>query len=1152
MPRSVLALALSLLIALGALAFAEASPDAAENPPAILDREGSWAASLGTGTPSGEGPVAEPAAMTAFAIRAGTIDYVAAGTAMRNQGYGTIRVTWSGAIVAAFLVWSYMADSTPTSGTLNGVPITGSVVAKNPQNPCWASTIHTLVADVTTIVVNGPNALSGFPSQLTGGEDPWASGSNVPLLEGASLVVIYTVAGPGREITLFVGAQTIFTNNARITETLPHATAQSPSAKTTFIVSDGQMAGNDARWNGAIVDSNAFPGSDPRTSTIPWAQGNLFDTRTYAVTVPIGSTADEAVISDEGSPGDCLTWNAQVLRVDGTPAPDAPPTAVAQASPTVVHLGEVVTFDGTGSTDDHGILAYDWDLGDGARDSNPVTTHAYASRASFVVTLTVRDTIGQTDTDTETVDVVNWPPEANAGIDRSVSKGTVVMLDGTRSSDRDGDPLTFSWRQSLGPTVTLVDADTPTPTFTPTASGILVFTLTVDDGWGGTASDSVTVFVSNRAPVANAGMDRTVTKRTTVGLDGTASYDPDGDALSYSWTQVYGPSATLNGADTAMPWFVPATRGLYRFQLTVNDGDGGTATDLVEITATNTAPIADAGQDRTVPKKAVVILDGSRSSDPDGDPITYSWRQTAGPSVALGGATTAWPSFTAPRSGTYAFELTVNDGDGGIAKDVVQVTATNQPPVANAGPDVATLKKTPVTLDGTASWDIEGDPLTFSWAQVSGPVVVLTGSGSATPTLTPPLSGVYVFRLTVNDGDGGIATDLVQVTATNRAPTADAGTDRTVFKNAPVTLDGTGSADPDGDALAFSWTQIGGPPVMLTGADTATPAFTPAASATYGFRLVVDDGDGGTASATVQITATNRAPTADAGTDRTAQKRVPATLDGSRSSDPDGDALDYAWTQIAGPGATIANADTAGPTFTPASVGTYAFRLRVDDGDGGIAEDEVSLIVWSLPPGAVLAANPRHARIGEPIAFDGAGSWDVDGVVTDYAFAFGDGGGVHGSDPVANHVFESGGTFPITLSVTDDDGNVSAPVQITVTVEGVAAPPIRVTENWKPLVAIAFAAILTGAGASSSRRRPWYAGRRASRLLAFALTALPFVLAELATGALSRTTGMLSIPPLVGWGMAVDLAILATGLSVAIARAVRSPRSLPLPPPPTD
>ena len=178
-----------------------------------------------------------------------------------------------------------------------------------------------------------------------------------------------------------------------------------------------------------------------------------------------------------------------------------------------------------------------------------------------------------------------------------------------------------------------------------------MFIFTVGDGWGGSSNDTVNVTVVNRAPIADAGPDQTVPKKTLVTLDGTGSSDPDGDILAYAWTQTGGPAVVLTGADTSTPMFTPSRSGVYTFQLVVNDSDGGTSSDTVQVTATNAQPVADAGPSQTVRKKTLVTLDGSSSSDSDGDALTYAWTQTSGPSVTQVGANTASPSFT-PSAGT--------------------------------------------------------------------------------------------------------------------------------------------------------------------------------------------------------------------------------------------------------------------------------------------------------------------------------------------------------------------------------------------------------------------------------------------------------------------------------------------------------------------
>ena len=139
----------------------------------------------------------------------------------------------------------------------------------------------------------------------------------------------------------------------------------------------------------------------------------------------------------------------------------------------------------------------------------------------------------------------------------------------------------------------------------------------------------------NTAPVANAGPDQTVVVGPTVTLDGSHSTDVDGDALQYQWTLVGRPSgsqAALSDPTLVLPTFVADRPGIYAVQLIVNDGKMNSAPDTVTITTTNTLPVANAGPDQTVFVGTTVHLDGSQSSDVDGDALLFVWSVSRSPS----------------------------------------------------------------------------------------------------------------------------------------------------------------------------------------------------------------------------------------------------------------------------------------------------------------------------------------------------------------------------------------------------------------------------------------------------------------------------------------------------------------------------------------
>ncbi len=275
------------------------------------------------------------------------------------------------------------------------------------------------------------------------------------------------------------------------------------------------------------------------------------------------------------------------------------------------------------------------------------------------------------------------------------------------------------------------------------------------DGFGAEAP------AQNEPPVANAGPDQTVPRNTPTGasvtLDGSGSSDPEEAPLTYAWTWAGGSASGVSPTIT-LP------QGQTTITLVVNDGELDSAPDTVVITVTNTAPVANAGPDQTLPRNtptsASVTLDGSGSSDANGDTLTYSW------TWAGGSASGVSPTITLPQGAT-TITLVVNDGELDSAPDTVVITVTNTAPVANAGPDRTVEKNCAagamVTLDGSGSSDANTDPLTYAWTWADG-----TAAGVG-PTILLPL-GETAITLVVNDGELDSQPDTVAITVVRPAP----------------------------------------------------------------------------------------------------------------------------------------------------------------------------------------------------------------------------------------------------------------------------------------------------------------------------------------------------------------------------------------------
>jgi hypothetical protein len=282
----------------------------------------------------------------------------------------------------------------------------------------------------------------------------------------------------------------------------------------------------------------------------------------------------------------------------------------------------------------------------------------------------------------------NRAPIAHAGPAQSVVVPVVVTLNGSGSTAAAGKMLTYAWTlptRPAGSAATISNNTSVMPTFSADVAGNYIASLVVNDGSASSAPSTVQITggAANAPPVANAGPAQNVTIPTTVFLSGAASSDPNDDALSYSWSfsaRPEGSTATLTGALTVTPNFSPDLPGVYQVRLVVNDGQVASAPSTVQVTAAtgNSAPIANAGPAQEVVAGAIVTLNGSASSDSDGDALTYAWGLTtrpAGSAAALTGPTTVSPTFTADVAGIYVASLVVNDGTLSSSASTVSVTA---------------------------------------------------------------------------------------------------------------------------------------------------------------------------------------------------------------------------------------------------------------------------------------------------------------------------------------------------------------------------------------------------------------------------------------------------------------------------------------------
>ena len=372
----------------------------------------------------------------------------------------------------------------------------------------------------------------------------------------------------------------------------------------------------------------------------------------------------------------------------------------------------------------------------------------------------------------------------------------------------------------------------------------------------------------NQAPVASAGADRTVSADETIVLDGSGSYDPDGDAIIFHWSFDRVPEdSALFGTDsfpnnhtsTNASELRPDVAGTYIVELLVEDAHGKESTpDLVVINVEpGDAPIANAGDDREGVAGTAVSIDGSNSYDPLGRELTFAWSLTEIPQnstvTGMSDDTSATPSLLPDVGGRYVVSLIVNNGYSDSEPDTAYIDVVSkdpQPPVADAGEDISDAYDcTEVALDGSDSFDPNGDPLIYEWTlqQVpSGSTATNASFGNRAAVQTsfyPDVAGSYIISLAVEDAEDWSAPDLVTLTAAERnynsAPQVEAGKggvidagsatceedgytyDCAACSSVEITLGEDAAAeDSDSDPLVLKWEYIGEGEVEITD-DTA-------------------------------------------------------------------------------------------------------------------------------------------------------------------------------------------------------------------------------------------------------------------------------------------------------------------------------------------
>jgi hypothetical protein len=512
---------------------------------------------------------------------------------------------------------------------------------------------------------------------------------------------------------------------------------------------------------------------------------------------------------------------------------------------------------------------------------------------------------------------------------------------------------------------------------------------------------------------------------------------------------------TLAGADKPSGLgFGPGTGGLYmtdRVKDNINDGriyELG----LPAVTANNQAPVVDAGPNivvnlpLTATNMAAVVTD-------DGIPgglLTTKWTVVAGRSVtrtvAFGNNDSLTTPVGFPKAGTYVLRLTADDYEL-TTVDLVTVTV-NALPVVSAGLDQTIHIDDGAVMSATVTDD--GLPLpgilTTTWSMISGPGMVTFTNPSAVQTAVSfPSGGIYVLKLSVNDGGGPIEdTVTITVNATNRAPVVDAGLHQTIALAGIANLGGTVNDDglPLTGTLTIEWSKATGPgTVTFVNAAVAATTATFSDPGVYQLQLKANDGalDASDMTTVTVALVNNIPPTVNAGADQTIVATAAANLAGAVDDDGQPNppaALTITWSKVSGPGTvTFANANAANTTATFSAPGVYLLTLSVSDGDV-TTDDLIEIVVNEAPK--VSAGLPQTIGLSETAQLDGLVSDDgrptPATLTTLWEKVSGPGtvtfGNANAVDTTAT--FSAGGSYVLRLTANDGHTSTSATVSIIV------------------------------------------------------------------------------------------------------------------------
>lgn len=779
------------------------------------------------------------------------------------------------------------------------------------------------------------------------------------------------------------------------------------------------------------------------------------DSGTYSVSVRV---------TDDDGAADTERANITVANV----APVVTPVAVEPAPEGVID-GQLcsslstslsATLSDASATDTAAGFTVTWDFGDGSatetlegQQVESAVEHVYADDGVYTVSVTAVDKDGGTHMATLPVTVTNVPPLALPGVPVggnvvtgtvSTAEGRVLQLTASASCDPgsvDDGALTYLWDLGDGAAGGPTD-ETISHVFHIGPQGQTEYTvrLTVTDPDGGVSVGTLTVVVDEQSPIPALTVDPTavLVEGQPVRFFGVVTNPVDGEDYTFEWLWS---DNTPNGSGEVAE-HVFTDDGTYPVILTALNSRGtpGFSDPPTEVVIVNAPPAVGivrvhparpVGEGESVALRAEVVDPGQA------DTHTYAWDCDGDPATVEGRAVEV--SCPTPQDGTLTVGLVVTDDDGGQGSAQLDVPVQNRPPVAQAPPNRTQVPEGSTVELVAAGSDPGGDPLSYVWHLPDGSTVE-----QQTLQFAVGDEGEYTLGLVVtDDGQPPLSSQRAQtlVFAVNQPPVAiicgndlDASTEDPEAPSDQCRREGVGvpegseatltavARDPGlGDVLTYYWSFAGGP--WLEAADPHDPHITHtfADDGQVRVRVRVEDGDGGTVVAELQVSVANGPPVIEGFPAVQGDEGEPITLTVEAVDSGGGDRLSFLW--AFGDGGS-AFTDLPAVQHVYANSGDYTASVVVTDDQGLDATADTAVVVANVSPSA-SAGDDTLANEGEQLTFTAVADdpSPADQAALTYAWDFGD-----GADPaegrVVQHAFadEGEGSYTVSLTVTDPDG----------------------------------------------------------------------------------------------------------------------------------